>query len=135
MIKKKVRSGIDHFDLLNHPKENKLKYMNWNKLDSEEILENIQKESFDQPVLIFKHSTRCSISSMAFDRMQRSWKEDEMSAIKPYYLDLITYRNISNKVSQHFNTEHESPQLLMIVKGNCVYNVIHMEISHMELRK
>ncbi len=109
--------------------------MNWNKLDSEEQLKNIENESFDQPILIFTHSTRCSISSMAFDRMQRSWKEEEMNGIKPYYLDLITYRSVSNKVAQHFGIEHESPQLLMVVKGNCVYNASHMEISYLELKK
>lgn len=109
--------------------------MNWNKLDSEEKLDTIKTESFEKPVLIFKHSTRCSISSMAYDRMQRSWKEEEMGGIKPYYLDLIAYRSVSNQIAQTFNIEHESPQLLLIAKGNCVYNASHMEISYMELKK
>lgn len=109
--------------------------MNWNKLDSEEKLDKINTESFEKPVLIFKHSTRCSISSMAYDRMQRSWKEEEMREIKPYYLDLIAYRGVSNQIAQTFDVEHESPQLLLIVKGSCVYNASHMEISYMELKK
>src|SRR6478735_1638212 len=65
--------------------------MNWIKLEDEQELENIKALSSSQAILIFKHSTRCSISSTAINRLERSWKDEEMKDIKIYYLDLITY--------------------------------------------
>lgn len=109
--------------------------MQWNKITQEDNLEALKKESFQNPVVIFKHSTRCSISSMAYDRMNRSWKEEEVNSIKPYYLDIIAYRPLSNKIAQEYNVEHESPQILMIYKGACIYNASHMEISYQEIKR
>jgi bacillithiol system protein YtxJ len=101
--------------------------MNWNYLTDEGQLEIIKQESAGQPVLIFKHSTTCSISAMAYSRMERNWKDD--AGIKPYYLDLLRYRAISNRVAGEFGVEHESPQVLLIQNGECVYDASHMAIS------
>ena len=103
--------------------------MNWNTIKSEEVLDAIKKESFYQKILIFKHSTKCSISSMVLNRLERSWKKDNKQ-IKPYILDLIVYRNISNKIVTKFKVKHESPQVLVIDKGECVYNASHMGINY-----
>lgn len=109
--------------------------MEWNYLKSESALEEIKKESFNQSVVIFKHSTRCSISSMVLDRLQRAWNQQEVGNVKPYYLDLVANRPVSNKVSEAFDVTHESPQLLLINQGNCVYHTSHMGISFQELKK
>jgi bacillithiol system protein YtxJ len=109
--------------------------MQWNKITQEESLNTIKEDSFKNPVVIFKHSTRCSISAMAWDRMQRSWKESEVNSIKPFYLDIIAHRPLSNKIADDYNVEHESPQLLMISNGECVYNASHMEISYQEIKR
>ena len=106
--------------------------MNWNILDSEEQLNNIIEESSSVPVLIFKHSTRCSISSMAKSRLERQWDLDENS-VKPYVLDLIANRNVSSKIEEVFSVQHESPQALLIKKGACVYNDSHNGISVSEI--
>ncbi len=68
--------------------------MSWNDLTEEAQLEAIKKESAQKPVVIFKHSTRCSISSMAKGRLERSMAPDGVAF---YYLDLIRYRNISTQ--------------------------------------
>lgn len=107
--------------------------MNWNKLTSESQLETIKAESTQQPVLIFKHSTRCSISAMALSRMERSW--DDAAGIKPYYLDLIANRSVSNQVASEFGIDHESPQILLIQNGECVYDASHMGISFSALKQ
>ena len=109
--------------------------MNWNKLESEAQLEQIKTASQENPVLIFKHSTRCPISSMALNRIERSWKEEEMKTVSPYYLDLISLRNISSKTAEVFDVQHESPQVLLIDKGSCIYNASHMSISYEEIKK
>jgi bacillithiol system protein YtxJ len=57
-----------------------------------------------------------------------------MATIKPYFLDLISYRSISNAVADSFGIRHESPQLLIIYKGECVYHASHMGISYPGLK-
>lgn len=107
--------------------------MNWNILNSTEQLENIKKESENQPVIIFKHSTRCSISATALGRFERAWNDEKAGNIKPYYLDLISFRPISNQIAHEFNVEHESPQLLLIKNGKSIYHESHFGISFEEL--
>ncbi|MES2778611.1 MAG: bacillithiol system redox-active protein YtxJ [Bacteroidota bacterium] len=101
--------------------------MNWNTLESSEQLSHITHESNEQPVLLFKHSTRCSISSAALARLERSWKED--SGIKPYYLDLLANKPLSAEIAAAFGVEHQSPQALLISNGKCVYTESHMGID------
>lgn len=102
--------------------------MNWTQLTDIAQLDEIVEQSFQQPMLIFKHSTRCSISTMAKSRVERQWDFSE-ERIKPYYLDLIAYRNISNEVATRFGIDHQSPQVLLIKDGVCVYNASHNSIS------
>jgi bacillithiol system protein YtxJ len=109
--------------------------MNWIQLKEEGQLNTIKELSDEQTVLIFKHSTRCSISSMALDRLERSWKEEEMANVKPYFLDLLQFKPISNKIASQFGIEHESPQILLIKKGICVYHESHGGISYQAISK
>ena len=102
--------------------------INWNHLNELNQLESLKKESQQQPVLIYKHSTRCGISGMALDRLERSWGK-ELASIKTYYLDLISFRDISNAVSESFGVYHESPQVILIINGEPVFNASHMDIS------
>lgn len=103
--------------------------MNWNTIETESDLEKLIEESHTQPILLFKHSTRCSISATALGRIERNWTSDNYKLIKPYFLDLITYRNISNEIADKFKVLHESPQVLLIKNGVSVYNNSHMGIS------
>lgn len=108
--------------------------MHWNQLTDLAQLEEIKKESHHYPVLILKHSTRCSISTTTLGRLERSWKEDEVSELKPYYLDLIAYRPISNKIAEEFGVWHESPQAIIIRNGESVYDASHFDISFDEIK-
>lgn len=99
--------------------------MSWITLSQEEQLEEIDKKSFEKPQLIFKHSTRCSISSVIKNRL---YKNDLPGNIDFYYLDLITYRSISDKIAERYYIEHESPQILLIKNGTCVFNESHSAI-------
>ncbi len=102
--------------------------VNWNQLTSEAQIQLLIEESKDQPVLIYKHSTRCGISSMVMDRLERTWKS-ENNPMKPYILDLITFRDVSNAVAQTFEVYHESPQVIVVKDGKAIYNASHMQIS------
>ncbi len=58
-----------------------------------------------------------------------------MSNVKPYFLDLISYRSVSNKIQDAFYVEHQSPQVLVIKNGRCVYNASHIDINYKELKE
>lgn len=107
--------------------------MNWKKLEEISQIEDIKEESNHQPIMIFKHSTRCSISAMAWDRLKRNWKDEDSQKIKPYYLDLISYREISNAIAKEFGVYHESPQVIIIKDGRATYNNSHMGINYQEI--
>jgi bacillithiol system protein YtxJ len=109
--------------------------MNWKKIAQIEQLVDIDVQSHQAPVILFKHSTRCSISSAALARLERSWNENEMEEVQAYYLDLIANRTTSNAVADHYEIEHQSPQVLVIKKGDCVYNESHMGIDYEELKQ
>ncbi len=106
--------------------------MNWKNLESVELLEALLQASYQKPVAIFKHSTRCSISSMAMSRIERNWDTLPID-FELYYLDLLTYRPVSNAIEAQLGIEHQSPQLLFIENGKCIYHASHSEISISEL--
>jgi bacillithiol system protein YtxJ len=107
--------------------------MDWNKLENIAQLQEIKAQSRDKPVLIFKHSTRCSISSMAWDRMKRNWNSEDSEKATPYYLDLISFREVSNEVAKAFDVYHESPQVILIKEGVAVYDNSHMGINYKDI--
>jgi bacillithiol system protein YtxJ len=104
--------------------------MNWESLADIRQIEEIKNLSKEIPVLIYKHSSRCSTSSMILHRLERSWKAEDAKVFKPFFLDLIAYRNISNAIASVFNVEHESPQILIIDKGNSIHDWSHFEINY-----
>lgn len=109
--------------------------MNWNYLESPEQLNDIARESTDKDILIFKHSTRCNISRATLDRLERNWKDAEVPNVKPYFLDLLSHRNISNAIADQFHVEHQSPQVLIIRNGKSVYDDSHYGIDFNTIRE
>lgn len=107
--------------------------MNWIDLRSESQLSAIVQQSHLISVAIFKHSTRCSISQTAKSRLERAWRFEE-TEVEAYYLDVLQYRDVSNKVAEVFAEQHESPQLLLIKNGECTYIESHLGISVDDLR-
>lgn len=100
----------------------------WKYIESEEDLKKAIESSFTNKIAIFKHSTSCFISKTVLRNFE---KEIENSDSKPelYFLDLIAYRAISNKIAEDLNVRHESPQLLVIENGKIVNNASHQHIS------
>lgn len=106
--------------------------INWVPLTDLGQLNEISQLSNEQPVVIFKHSTRCSISRMALKQFENEF--DLPDKVTPYFLDLITFRDISNEIASRFEVVHQSPQLLLIVGGKSVYDVSHSSIDADELK-
>ncbi|WP_214229564.1 bacillithiol system redox-active protein YtxJ [Pedobacter sp. B4-66] len=100
--------------------------MQWKNItDLTQISEIQQKEGYS---LIFKHSTRCSVSSMAKRRFELDW-EAIPADTSLYFLDLINYRDISAQIAETFQVHHESPQILLIKNGDCILDASHSDIS------
>ena len=111
-------------------KEEKVE-VSWTNLTSVDQLEEVDKKSREKPVLLFKHSTRCSISAMSLARFERSYEEE--ASFKPYFLDLISHRDVSNAIAERYGVRHESPQAILIKDGKAVFHSSHMGISYSEL--
>ena len=105
-------------------------HMNWITLTNEQQLQQLKANSNVKPQVIFKHSTRCSISSVAKNRLERSSQPDEIDF---YFLDLIKFRAMSNKIAEDFKVYHESPQILLIKNGKCIYDESHSGIDMEEI--
>jgi bacillithiol system protein YtxJ len=106
--------------------------INWIPLTFMGQLDEIVAFSNQKPVVIFKHSTRCSISRMALKQFENEFDlEDQVDA---YYLDLLEHRDISNEIASRFGVYHQSPQLLLIKEGKSVYDVSHNDIDAEELK-
>src|SRR5688572_17383160 len=107
--------------------------MDWNYLTDTGQLDTIDEESKRQAVFIYKHSTRCNICSTTLARLERKWDSGDAAKLKPYYLDLLKHREVSDAIAERYGVEHESPQALVIRNGKCVYSQTHMEISYEEM--
>lgn len=102
----------------------------WKTIESMQELQEAEKASFGKPVVLFKHSTSCSISSMAKSRLEGD-SDDSSPTI--YYLDLLSHRDISNEIASRFNVHHESPQVVVLDKGKVQYHASHGAINMKDL--
>lgn len=107
--------------------------MEWKELTEQSQLEQLKTQSEEQPILIFKHSTRCSISRFALKQFENEF--DLQDKITTYYLDLLNHRDISNEIAFQFNVQHQSPQLLLLKNRVVVYHTSHENIDATELKK
>ena len=106
--------------------------INWIELTDLGQLNEIMELSHQQPVVIFKHSTRCSISRMALKQFENEF--DLEGSVTPYFLDLLNHRDISNEIATRFEVYHQSPQLLLIKEGKSIYDASHSDIDAVELK-
>lgn len=109
-------------------------HIQWKSLTTVADLDGLAKRSHEVPCLIFKHSTRCSISSIAQFRLQDDWCFAP-TELEPYFLDLIAHRDVSAAIAERFDVYHESPQVLLIDKGACTYDASHLDIQVSELKE
>ncbi|MFT5669102.1 MAG: bacillithiol system protein YtxJ [Vicingaceae bacterium] len=111
----------------------KVDSIKWVHFNDANQLPTLIEESKHKPVLFFKHSTRCSISSMAKSRLESDWDLDE--EVMPVYLDLISYRSLSALVAEKFGVQHESPQIILVKDGMATYDASHSQISVNDIKK
>jgi len=110
------------------------KNINWIPFTALEQIQTIKENSNSESIFIFKHSTRCGISSMVIKQFEKLFQEEHQN-LKVYYLDLLNYRNISDEVGHTFQVMHQSPQLLVIRNGVSVHNASHYDITQIDLAR
>lgn len=108
--------------------------LQWTPLTNVAQLDTIVDESKTQPVAIFKHSTRCGISSMVIKQFESNYDLEE-NQMKVYYLDLLNYRQISEEIAAKFQVWHESPQLIVVKNGITVAHASHSQINAISLEQ
>ena len=113
--------------LFNFSKTPKKDPLPWVELTSVEQLNDVLQNIGEKPVLLFKHSTRCSISSMALNGFERNWTGEVDCEL--YYLDLISHRDISQKIEELTGVIHQSPQAIVLKGKEIVYEATHSGID------
>ena len=110
---------------------NKNSKVDWVELTSLHGLDELLSKS-ENPILLFKHCTRCSISSMAKRRLEDDW--DLQDEVTPIYLDLIAYRDVSNEIAERLKVVHQSPQIILVKNGLVMHHASHNQISVSEIK-
>jgi bacillithiol system protein YtxJ len=93
-----------------------------NLIDEKDLFE---KTNSTQSVILFKHSERCSVSRMA----KRTFEDEYEGSTPVYLIHVIDERPISNKITEITGVTHQSPQLLVMRNGKCLYHASHDLIS------
>ena len=99
----------------------------WITINSMEQLIDILNNVSETPILLFKHSTRCSISSMALNGFERNWTGNAKCEL--YFIDLIKNRDVSNKIAELTGVHHQSPQAIVLRNSNFIYDATHTSID------
>ena len=103
--------------------------INWIALTKEHQLENVSKTA-----VLFKHSTRCGISSSVLKRFEKQVQMFD-GAVDFYYLDLLNYRNISGSIAEKFQVLHQSPQVVVLKNGQLVAHASHYDILEIDIKQ
>ena len=102
------------------------------KIETPEIFDAWLARHPEKKHLLFKRSTRCPTSFMAFEHVQRFAAEHP--EIHCAYLNVIEDRPASNHVSAITGVEHKSPQALLFKNSRVVWHDSHHNINEDELR-
>jgi bacillithiol system protein YtxJ len=106
----------------------------WKEITSVEEFNEMLNAPTDKAKLFFKHSTRCSISSMALKGFEREWNVSS-DDFELYFVDLIAHRDISNAIAAESHVEHQSPQVVVWRNGEVVYNASHHHIDAQKIQQ
>jgi bacillithiol system protein YtxJ len=106
--------------------------LNWLELNNKTELDKLTGQGSgisNQYLIFFKHSTRCGTSMIAKREFEKYWKNDS----PVYLINVVENREISNAIEHLFGVKHESPQLLLVKDGKCVYNESHYGIDALDV--
>lgn len=100
--------------------------MNWHPLKDSDDFKSWVEQSHIKPVVIFKHSPQCSLSGLIKSRIESSLLPDFTNL---GYVDVIQHRSLSQLIESQLSERHESPQILILHHGDCVWAEDHLAIE------
>lgn len=100
----------------------------WKSVTTEADFYTVLENSTTKPQIIFKDSYTCGISAHAKHRLEQGFDQIEGKA-DFNYLDLLTYRPISNLVASELKVTHQSPQIIVLKNKEVVYIASHHAIN------
>ena len=92
------------------------------KIVDADALEQALARSNDAPVVLFKHSTTCPISSAAYKQMSQVLQEVSLVVVQQA-------RNVSSEIATRTGVRHESPQAIVLRNGQAVWTASHFDIT------
>lgn len=109
------------------------KILPWKRLTTVHQLNIIAKLSKTKTQVVFKHSTRCGISKMVMNQFISSFNLD--NNLDLYYLDLLSYREVSDELGYKFQILHQSPQIIIIKNNVVIAHASHGAINQLGLER
>ncbi|HKJ34535.1 MAG TPA: bacillithiol system redox-active protein YtxJ [Balneolales bacterium] len=100
----------------------------WVKTTDTDAIERIIHRSNRVPQFIYKHSTRCGVSSHTYRELS-DVTDELIPDIEINYVDVIANRDVSNEIAERLDVEHQSPQLLLIQSNKVVWKASHYDIE------
>lgn len=77
--------------------------------------------SNERPILVFKHSNSCGISSAAYREMEKLENVN--------FLEVQAARELSREIAAMTGVTHETPQVIVLRDGKAVWNASHFEVK------
>lgn len=100
----------------------------WNEVSDDFNLYEVLANSEERSQLIYKHSYRCSVCFFAKAQIEK--KSEEISKLADlHFLNVITHREASNNIASKLNVRHESPQAILMHKGEVIWHASHGKIK------
>ncbi|MEZ5344059.1 MAG: bacillithiol system redox-active protein YtxJ [Pyrinomonadaceae bacterium] len=87
-----------------------------------EVLKQLFDESHHKPIVFFKHSITCPISRNVFSEVSKIDTDIWVMVVQDA-------RKISNELAEKTGIRHESPQAIVIHKGEVIYHSSHYDIT------
>jgi bacillithiol system protein YtxJ len=92
------------------------------KITDAKALEQALERSNDAPVILFKHSTTCPISSAAYKQMSQVQTDVSLVIVQ-------SARDVSGEIASRTGIRHESPQAIVLRNGEAVWSASHFDIT------
>lgn len=100
----------------------------WRTLQDSADIEALADTSHHTPCVIFKHSPRCTTSLMKHYTLSLEWPFAP-DAVQAYLVDVVAQPHVAQAVSDFFQEHHQSPQVLLIRNGECIYEESQLDID------
>lgn len=85
------------------------------------------------PFVIFKHSPTCGTSAFAYDQLLDFL--DDPSGTPIHLVNVLAARPLSQQIAARLGVRHESPQVLVVDRGQVRWHASHFRVTADALRR